>query len=209
MAKGILIDPYMHSIVEVQVGDYKDISKHLRCSIFSGGGRTKYGDSIFVNDNGFNEESEFWHCPELYPDPYAGRVLILGCDASGEDKDAEITLDEVLRLDQDFYTSQDLINKYAKSVYIDNNLDDANKHFNLSMKRARRKPIDMTASQTSETANQYLAQGAIRNVLCMLEDPESVEHSGDGKVSIIVDETLWNQYVNDRDIIGTAILFFL
>ena len=64
----------------------------------------------------------------------------------------------------------------------------------------KRQPIDMTASQTSETANQYLAQGAIKNVLCMLEDPESVEHLA-GKVSIIVDETLWNQYVNDRDIL--------
>ena len=65
----------------------------------------------------------------------------------------------------------------------------------------QRKPIDMTASQTSETANQYLAQGAIKNVLCMLEDPESVEHSGDGRVSIIVDETLWNQYIIDRDML--------
>ena len=65
----------------------------------------------------------------------------------------------------------------------------------------KRQPIDMTASQTSETANQYLAQGAIKNVLCMLEDPESVEHSGDGTVSIIVDETLWNQYIIDRDML--------
>ena len=55
----------------------------------------------------------------------------------------------------------------------------------------KRQPIDMTASQTSETANQYLAQGAIKNVLCML----------DGKVSIIVDETLWNQYIIDRDML--------
>ena len=65
----------------------------------------------------------------------------------------------------------------------------------------QRKPIDMTASQTDETTNQYLMMYAIENVLCMLEDPESVEHSDDGKVSIIVDETLWNQYVNDRDIL--------
>tara|TARA_B110000211_G_scaffold15032_1_gene15761 strand:+ start:277 stop:486 length:210 start_codon:yes stop_codon:yes gene_type:complete len=64
-----------------------------------------------------------------------------------------------------------------------------------------RKPIDMTASQTDETTNQYLIAWAIRNMVQMLEDPESVEHSDDGKVSIIVDETLWNQYVNDRDIL--------
>ena len=64
-----------------------------------------------------------------------------------------------------------------------------------------RKPIDMTASQTDETTNQYLIAWAIRNMVQMLEDPESVEHSDDGKVSIIVDETLWNQYIIDRDML--------
>ena len=65
----------------------------------------------------------------------------------------------------------------------------------------QRKPIDMTASQTDETTNQYLIAWAIRNLVQMLEDPESVEHSGDGRVSIIVDETLWNQYIIDRDML--------
>ena len=65
----------------------------------------------------------------------------------------------------------------------------------------QRKPIDMTASQTDETTNQYLIAWAIRNMVQMLEDPESVEHSDDGKVSIIVDETLWNQYIIDRDML--------
>ena len=39
--------------------------------------------------------------------------MIIGLEANGEDKDVEITLDEVLKLDQDFYTLQDLRNKYA------------------------------------------------------------------------------------------------
>ena len=65
----------------------------------------------------------------------------------------------------------------------------------------QRKPIDMTASQTDETTNQYLIAWAIRNMVQMLEDPESVAHSGDGRVSIIVDETLWNQYIIDRDML--------
>tara|TARA_R110002126_G_scaffold118405_4_gene258492 strand:- start:1977 stop:2339 length:363 start_codon:yes stop_codon:yes gene_type:complete len=115
--KGILIDPYLRSIREVQVEDFTDLYNHLKCDTFAVAGRTKYGDSIYVNDNGLYEEWQFWHCPELHPSPvtpnYAGRVLILGLDASGEDKDVEITLDEVLKLDQDFYTIQDLRNKYA------------------------------------------------------------------------------------------------
>ena len=111
--KGIVIDPYLHSIREVQVGDYPDLYNHLKCDTFAVGGRTKYGDSIYINDNGLYEEWQFWHCPELYPSPYAGRVLIIGLEANGEDKDVEITLDEVLKLDQDFYTLQDWRNKYA------------------------------------------------------------------------------------------------
>lgn len=87
--KAVLIDPYARTVSNVEVDDYRDISRHLQCDLFCSGGYTDDGDAVYVNDEGLYEESMFTYMPEVYPDPYAGRVLVLGIDGdTGESQDA-------------------------------------------------------------------------------------------------------------------------
>ena len=105
MNKAVLIDPYAGKISDVVVNDYKDISKHLQCSIFSGAGYTEDGDSIYVNDEGLYDEHMFVDMPDLidYPYPLAGRVLLLGLDHSnGESTDAFLSAEDVADIDHAF-----------------------------------------------------------------------------------------------------------
>jgi len=100
--KAVLVDPYLKTIENVEVNDYTDISKHLQCDIFCSGGYDEGGDAIYVNDNGLHEESAFVYMPDVYPDPYAGRVLFLGIDAGGNSKDAWLDAEDVADIDHKF-----------------------------------------------------------------------------------------------------------
>ena len=51
--KGVLVDPYTRTIENVEVGDWRDIQKHLQCDCFGSGGYDEGGDAIYVNDEGF------------------------------------------------------------------------------------------------------------------------------------------------------------
>jgi hypothetical protein len=89
--KAVLFDPYTRKVSNVEVDDYRDISKHLQCDLFCSGGYTEDGDAIYVNDEGLYEEDMFTYMPDVYPDPYAGRVLVLGIDRyTRESQDATI-----------------------------------------------------------------------------------------------------------------------
>lgn len=101
--KGVLVDPYLETIKNVEVEDWRDIRKHLQCDIFSSGGRDEGGDAIYVNDMGMYEEDKFWYAPEIYPYPYAGRVLFLGINpANGESQDAWLDAEDVADIDHKF-----------------------------------------------------------------------------------------------------------
>ena len=106
--KGVLVDPYLKTIENVEVGDWRDIQKHLQCNIFCSGGYDEGGDAIYVNDEGLYEETEFWYAPEIYPYPYAGRVLFLGIDASGESKDAWLDAEDVMDIDHKFMSRDEV-----------------------------------------------------------------------------------------------------
>jgi len=112
--KGVLVDPYLKTIENVEVNDYTDISKHLQCEIFGSGGYDEGGDAIYVNDNGLAEETEFWYAPEVYPDPYAGRVLFLGINrANGESQDAWLDAEDVQDIDHRFMSRDAVKVMYA------------------------------------------------------------------------------------------------
>jgi len=106
--KGVLVDPYTRTIENVEVGDYTDIQKHLQCNIFCSGGYDEGGDAIYVNDEGLYEETEFWYAPEVYPYPYAGRVLFLGIDAGGNSKDAFLDAEDVMDIDHKFMSRDEV-----------------------------------------------------------------------------------------------------
>jgi len=105
----VLVDPYKKDITNVQVNDYTDISKHLQCDIFCSGGYDEGGDAIYVNDEGLYTEDMFWYAPDIYPYPYAGRVLFLGINrANGESQDAFLDRDDVADLDFKFMTRDEV-----------------------------------------------------------------------------------------------------
>ena len=106
--KGVLVDPYLKTIENVEVNDYKDISKHLQCDMFCSGGYDEGGDAIYVNDEGLYTETAFVYMPVVYPDPYAGRVLFLGIDAGGNSKDAWLDAEDVADIDHMFMSREDL-----------------------------------------------------------------------------------------------------
>lgn len=112
--KGVLVDPYLKTIKNVEIGDWRDIRKVLQCDIFCSGGYDEGGDAIYVNDEGLYTEDMFWYAPEIYPEPYAGRVLFLGINrANGESKDAWLDAEDVMDIDHKFMTREDLEEMYG------------------------------------------------------------------------------------------------
>lgn len=107
--KGVLVGPYLKTIENVEVGDWRDIQKHLQCSVFGSGGYDEGGDAIYVNDEGLYEETEFWYAPDVYPYPYAGRVLFLGINRSnGESQDSWLDAEDVADMDHKFMTRDEV-----------------------------------------------------------------------------------------------------
>ena len=107
--KGVLVDPYLKTIENVEVKDWRDIQKHLQCGTFGSGGYDEGGDAIYVNDEGLYEETEFWYAPDVYPYPYAGRVLFLGINRSnGESQDAWLDAEDVADMDHKFMTREEV-----------------------------------------------------------------------------------------------------
>lgn len=101
--KAVLVDPYLKTIENVEVNDYKDISKHLQCDMFCSGGYDEGGDAIYVNDEGLYIDNMFVYMPDVYPYPYAGRVLFLGINrANGESQDAFLDAEDVADMNHKF-----------------------------------------------------------------------------------------------------------
>jgi len=112
--KGVLVDPYLKTIENVEVGDWTDIKKHLQCDVFSSGGYDEGGDAIYVNDEGLYTETMFWYAPDVYPDPYAGRVLFLGINrANGESQDSWLDAEDVQDYDAKFMTRDEVGRMYG------------------------------------------------------------------------------------------------
>ena len=103
----------MGEITEVVVDDWKDILKLLKCECFGSGGYTETNDAIYVNDEGLYTETMYVKIPDLYPDPYAGRVLILGVDAHGDSADANMSVEDVKKIKHEFLNAAQVRALYA------------------------------------------------------------------------------------------------
>lgn len=95
--RSILIDPFTRTVSEVEYsGKYEQIYELVDCDTYDCVRINKYGDAIFVDDEGLIKEKEqkfFLH--EDYPNPLAGKGLILGCDKEGESVEPHTTIGEV------------------------------------------------------------------------------------------------------------------
>jgi hypothetical protein len=80
--RSILIDPFTRTVTEVEyTGDYKQIYDLIDCDTYDVARINQHGDGIFVDDEGlFKEQEQKFFLHEDYPQPLAGKGLVLGCD---------------------------------------------------------------------------------------------------------------------------------
>lgn len=98
MFKTILIDPHTRTISEVEYnGNYQHIYDLIGADCYDCARINKHGDAIFVDDEGLMKEGpQAFFLHEDYPQPLAGKGLLLGCRASdGETIAPTTTLAEV------------------------------------------------------------------------------------------------------------------
>lgn len=95
--KAYLIDPFQMSISEVDYsGDYKHIYQLIDCDCFDVVTINEEGDGIFVDDEGLiNGKSQAFFACYPYPNPLAGKGLVLGRDHEGESVSPKMTIEDL------------------------------------------------------------------------------------------------------------------
>jgi hypothetical protein len=97
--RAILIDPVSETVSEVEYnGDYKHIYELCGFECFTVIDLGK-GETLFIDDEGLLKEQEHFFALEgplwAYPQPLAGRGLILGTDDDGESVATKLTLEAI------------------------------------------------------------------------------------------------------------------
>lgn len=92
--KAILIDPFTKTVSEVKHnGNYQEIYKFIKADCFDVV-RISEHEAIYVDDEGLYRQEKFFAW-DGYPQPLAGRGLVLGSDDEGNSVSTKLTLDEV------------------------------------------------------------------------------------------------------------------
>jgi len=95
MIKAILIDPYARAITEVEHDDsLASIYALLHADCFDCVRINTVGDVIYVDDEGLYRQDQFF-AYDRYPNPLAGRGLVLGTGSQGESIDPTITVEDL------------------------------------------------------------------------------------------------------------------
>lgn len=95
--KAFLIDPKTKTIQEVEYdGDYRHIYELGEFGCFEVVYFNTAGDSVFVDEEGMFKEDRHFFIIEGYPQPLAGKGVVLGCDEDGETVAPTVTLDWLL-----------------------------------------------------------------------------------------------------------------
>lgn len=98
--KAILIDPFDETVTEVEHnGDYRQIYTLLShpehpVSCFTVV-QIENNDAIFVDDEGLLKDPKYFFSYEGYPQPLAGKGLILGTNDEGDSVDVVTTVDDI------------------------------------------------------------------------------------------------------------------
>jgi hypothetical protein len=102
MPNAYLIDPFARAISEVEYdGNIKNICKLIDAEIFDVARINDKRDGIFVDDNGLRGDltnQRFFRIEARefgYPEPLAGKGLVLGCDEAGKPTSPTLTLEQV------------------------------------------------------------------------------------------------------------------
>jgi len=95
MNKGILIDPFNQTIKTIDIKGFRDIQRAIQADLFA---CVDIGENtLFVDDEGLINGTELAvrFENEVYPQPLAGRVLILGNGPCGESADCTFSVKDV------------------------------------------------------------------------------------------------------------------
>lgn len=96
MTVAYLIDPFTQSISEVNYsGDYKEICNHLQCDLFDVVYINRENDCVFINDEGLFKENQTFFKVSGYPEPLAGRGLVLGTTQDGDSCSPMLSIEEL------------------------------------------------------------------------------------------------------------------
>ncbi len=81
-----LITPSERTVQRVRVSDYKDIYHWIGADCFDVARFAENGDGVFVDDNGLlvQRPADDFFSIDDYPEPLAGRGLVMGVDNEGE-----------------------------------------------------------------------------------------------------------------------------
>lgn len=94
--RAILINPFNHTITEVNyTGDFEDIYLLIDCDTFTCVTVNERYDTLYVDDEGLiNGKEQAFFGWMGYPQPLAGKALLLGTDMNGESVDTTFSLDD-------------------------------------------------------------------------------------------------------------------
>lgn len=102
--QGYLIDPAARTITPIQYGgDYREISRFIGCDYFTAV-HLDEGDTLYLDDEGLMKGPTHFFKVQGYPEPLAGKAVLLGSDDEGETTSAKqnpenlITFGELLRV---------------------------------------------------------------------------------------------------------------
>ena len=123
--RAILIDPFAKTITEVEHnGDWHEIYTHIKAGTFTSltlvmPTYSEQGEVMYLDDNGlFVKDQRYFNFGD-YPQPLAGRALILGVDgqqwSAGETVATKMTLSEVKRQVQ--WAREDLQYSHARTEH--------------------------------------------------------------------------------------------
>lgn len=91
--RAYLIDPHEMTVTEVEYsGDYRQIYDHIDCGTFDAARFDDNGDTAFVDDEGLSVEGQKYFMIAGYPQPLAGKALILGTDDEGGSISPQVSL---------------------------------------------------------------------------------------------------------------------
>ena len=94
--RAILVNPKDHTITEVDYdGNYKSIYDLIDCRIFTAAITLENQDTLYLDDEGLLHGPTDFFKIEKYPDPLAGRCLIIGSNDEGESVDAKSDIDDL------------------------------------------------------------------------------------------------------------------
>ena len=94
--KGILIDPFSMTVSEVEHdGSVEGICRLLECNIFTLAVFSDNDDGVYVDDEGLLVSDQAFFSIEGYPQPLAGKGLVLGCDADGKSTSPKHSFEEI------------------------------------------------------------------------------------------------------------------